>query len=235
MARVKRGVIARKRHKKILKLAKGYYGARSRVFRVAKQAVIKAGQYAYRDRRQKKRQFRALWIARINAGARVNGLSYSRFIAGLKKASIEIDRKVGQRHRRKTFAAAEQNVITIAGSGLQPRRQIEQQIGLAGPVCGLGAFLKLSGQIVERTRKLQAEVSFGLFQGAPLRFTCRDFVRVVLRADQWTRQCGGQHSRNAAVIERAAERFDPLHFGVDWRRVGGGQHGAEGREENDEG
>ncbi|MEQ4603859.1 MAG: 50S ribosomal protein L20, partial [Pseudomonas amygdali] len=73
---------------------KGYYGARSRVFRVAKQAVIKAGQYAYRDRRQKKRQFRALWIARINAGARVNGLSYSRFIAGLKKASIEIDRKV---------------------------------------------------------------------------------------------------------------------------------------------
>ncbi|MDF2642718.1 MAG: ribosomal protein [Pseudomonas sp.] len=81
MARVKRGVIARKRHKKILKLAKGYYGARSRVFRVAKQAVIKAGQYAYRDRRQKKRQFRALWIARINAGARVNGLSYSRFIA----------------------------------------------------------------------------------------------------------------------------------------------------------
>jgi len=86
--------LPRKRHKKILKLAKGYYGARSRVFRVAKQAVIKAGQYAYRDRRQKKRQFRALWIARINAGARVNGLSYSRFIAGLKKASIEIDRKV---------------------------------------------------------------------------------------------------------------------------------------------
>ena len=94
MARVKRGVIARARHKKILKLAKGYYGARSRVFRVAKQAVIKAGQYAYRDRRQRKRQFRALWIARINAGARVNGLSYSRLIAGLKKASIEIDCKV---------------------------------------------------------------------------------------------------------------------------------------------
>jgi large subunit ribosomal protein L20 len=92
MARVKRGVIARRRHKKILKLAKGYYGARSRVFRVAKQAVIKAGQYAYRDRRQRKRQFRALWIARINAGQ--NGLSYSRLIAGLKKAAIEIDRKV---------------------------------------------------------------------------------------------------------------------------------------------
>ena len=94
MARVKRGVQARRRHKKVLKLAKGYYGARSRVFRVAKQAVIKAGQYAYRDRRQRKRQFRALWIARINAAARIHGMSYSRFIAGLKKASIEIDRKV---------------------------------------------------------------------------------------------------------------------------------------------
>ena len=94
MARVKRGVVAHRRHKKILARAKGYYGARSRVYRVAFQAVIKAGQYAYRDRRQKKRQFRALWIARINAGARINGLSYSRLIAGLKKASIEIDRKV---------------------------------------------------------------------------------------------------------------------------------------------
>ncbi len=94
MPRVKRGVVARRRHKKILKLAKGYYGARSRVFRVAKQAVIKAGQYAYRDRRQRKRQFRALWIARINAAARINGMSYSRFIAGLKKANVEIDRKV---------------------------------------------------------------------------------------------------------------------------------------------
>ena len=94
MARVKRGVIARKRHKKILKLAKGYYGARSRVFRVAKQAVIKAGQYAYRDRRQKKRQFRALWIARINAAARELGMKYSTFMNGLKKANIEVDRKV---------------------------------------------------------------------------------------------------------------------------------------------
>ncbi|GAA4652276.1 50S ribosomal protein L20 [Kistimonas scapharcae] len=94
MARVKRGVVARRRHKKVLKQAKGYYGARSRVFRVAKQAVTKAGQYAYRDRRQRKRQFRALWIARINAGARANGLTYSRMIAGLKKANIEIDRKV---------------------------------------------------------------------------------------------------------------------------------------------
>lgn len=94
MARVKRGVVARRRHKKILKQAKGYYGARSRTFRVAKQAVIKAGQYAYRDRRQRKRQFRALWIARINAAARVHGMSYSRFISGLKKAGIEIDRKI---------------------------------------------------------------------------------------------------------------------------------------------
>ena len=94
MSRVKRGVTARARHNKVLKQAKGYYGARSKVYRVAKQAVIKAGQYAYRDRRQKKRQFRALWIARINAGARECGLSYSRMINGLKKANIEIDRKV---------------------------------------------------------------------------------------------------------------------------------------------
>jgi large subunit ribosomal protein L20 len=94
MPRVKRGVVAHARHKKILDKAKGYRGARSKVFRVAKQAVTKAGQYAYRDRRQRKRQFRALWIARINAGARVNGLSYSVFMNGLKKASIAIDRKV---------------------------------------------------------------------------------------------------------------------------------------------
>lgn len=94
MARVKRGVTARARHKKILKMAKGYYGARSRVFRVAKQAVIKAGQYAYRDRKQRKRQFRALWIVRINAAARENGLSYSRFMDGLKKAEVGLDRKV---------------------------------------------------------------------------------------------------------------------------------------------
>jgi large subunit ribosomal protein L20 len=94
MARVKRGVIAHRRHKKILKLAKGYYGARSRVFRVAKQAVIKAGQYAYRDRKQKKRVFRALWIARINAAARIFGLSYSRMMDGLNKAQIGVDRKV---------------------------------------------------------------------------------------------------------------------------------------------
>lgn len=94
MPRVKRGVTAHAKHKKVLKKAKGYYGARSKVYRVAKQAVIKAGQYAYRDRRQRRRQFRALWIARINAAARLNGLTYSKFIAGLKKACIEIDRKV---------------------------------------------------------------------------------------------------------------------------------------------
>ena len=94
MARVKRGVTARARHKKVLKAAKGYYGARSRTFRVAVQAVTKAGQYAYRDRRQKKHQFRALWIVRINAAARQHDLSYSQLINGLKKANIEIDRKV---------------------------------------------------------------------------------------------------------------------------------------------
>jgi large subunit ribosomal protein L20 len=94
MARVKRGVTARARHRKVLDKAKGYYGARGTVFRAAKQAVIKAGQYAYRDRRVRKREFRALWIARINAAARANGISYSRLMNGLQLADIEIDRKV---------------------------------------------------------------------------------------------------------------------------------------------
>jgi large subunit ribosomal protein L20 len=94
MPRVKRGVQARARHKKVLAKAKGYYGARSRVYRVATQAVIKAGQYAYRDRKVKKRTFRSLWIARINAAARQCGMSYSRLIDGLNKAEVEIDRKV---------------------------------------------------------------------------------------------------------------------------------------------
>jgi large subunit ribosomal protein L20 len=94
MPRVKRGVTARASHKKVLEAAKGYRGRRGNVFRVANEAVMKAGQYAYRDRRQKKRQFRALWIARINAAARECGLSYSVFMNGLKKATIEVDRKV---------------------------------------------------------------------------------------------------------------------------------------------
>ncbi len=94
MARVKRGVIAGRRHKKVLAKAKGYYNARRKVYRTAKQAVIKAGQYAYRDRRNKKRDMRALWITRINAGARMFDLSYSRLIAGLVAAGIEVDRKM---------------------------------------------------------------------------------------------------------------------------------------------
>jgi large subunit ribosomal protein L20 len=94
MPRVKRGVTARARHKKILVLAKGYRGRRSKVFRIAKEAVMKAGQYAYRDRRNKKRVFRALWIARINAAVRAGGMTYSRFMNGLKRASIEVYRKV---------------------------------------------------------------------------------------------------------------------------------------------
>ena len=93
MARVKRGVQAKARHKKVLKQAKGYRGARSRTYKVAKQAVMRAGQYAYRDRRVKKRVFRALWIVRINAAARENGLTYSKLIAGLKRANIDLDRK----------------------------------------------------------------------------------------------------------------------------------------------
>ncbi len=94
MARVKRSVTARARHKKVLKEARGYYGARRKTYRAAKQAVIKAGQYSYRDRRAKKREFRRLWIVRINAAAREFGLSYSRFMDGLNKADIEVDRKV---------------------------------------------------------------------------------------------------------------------------------------------
>ena len=94
MPRVKRGVTARASHKKVLKQAKGYRGARSRVFRVAKQAVTKAGQYAYRDRKAKKRMFRRLWIARINAAAREQGITYSRMMEGLKKANIDVDRKM---------------------------------------------------------------------------------------------------------------------------------------------
>jgi large subunit ribosomal protein L20 len=94
MARVKRGVIAGRRHKKVLAKAKGYYNARRKVFRAAKQAVIKAGQYAYRDRKQKKRDFRTLWIARINAASRELGLTYSTLMNGLNKAGIEVDRKI---------------------------------------------------------------------------------------------------------------------------------------------
>jgi large subunit ribosomal protein L20 len=94
MPRVKRGVTARARHKKVLALAKGFRGRRNNVYRIAKEAVMKAGQYQYRDRRQRKRQFRALWIARINAGARELGMKYSTLMNGLKKASIEVDRKV---------------------------------------------------------------------------------------------------------------------------------------------
>ena len=94
MARVKRGVESRRKHKKVLKLAKGYRGARSRTFKVAKQAVTRAGQYAYRDRRVKKRDFRSLWTQRINAGAREHGISYSVFINGLKKLNVSLDRKI---------------------------------------------------------------------------------------------------------------------------------------------
>ena len=118
MPRIKRSVVSRARRKKVLKQAKGYSGARSRTFKVAKQAVIKAGQYAYRDRRQRKRQFRSLWIVRINAAAREQGLSYSRFIAGLKKAAIEVDRKVLADiafHEKQAFAAlAEQAKLALA-------------------------------------------------------------------------------------------------------------------------
>ena len=118
MARVKRGVTAGRRHKKVLGKAKGYYNARRKVYRAAKQAVIKAGQYAYRDRRAKKREFRALWIARINAAARVYGLSYSRIINGLNKAGLEVDRKVLADlavHDVEAFGAIAQQAKTALG------------------------------------------------------------------------------------------------------------------------
>ncbi len=117
MPRVKRGVTRHKRHKRILDQAKGYRGARSRSFRVAKQAVIKAGQYAYRDRRQKKRQFRALWIARINAAARQHGLSYSQFMHGLTSAEVILDRKILAElalHEQEAFA----DLVTKAKAAL---------------------------------------------------------------------------------------------------------------------
>ena len=94
MSRVKRGIRTRARHKKVLKQAKGYFGKKSKLFKVANQQVLKSGNYAYRDRRQKKRDFRKLWITRINAAARLNGMSYSRFMDGLKKSGVELDRKV---------------------------------------------------------------------------------------------------------------------------------------------
>ncbi len=123
MSRVKRSVVSRARRKKVLKQAKGYYGARSRQFKVAKQAVIKAGQYAYRDRRQKKRQFRQLWVVRINAAAREHGLSYSRFIAGLKKAAIDVDRKVLADlaiHEKEAFAALAEQAKAALESDAAP-------------------------------------------------------------------------------------------------------------------
>ncbi len=117
MARVKRGVTARRRHKKVLKQAKGYYGARSRVYRVAVQAVTKAQQYAYRDRKTRKRVFRSLWISRINAQARANDMTYSQFIAGLKKANVQVDRRVMADlavHDKPAFAA----LVNRAKAGL---------------------------------------------------------------------------------------------------------------------
>lgn len=121
MSRVKRGVTAHARHKKILDQAKGYYGARSRIYRVAKQAVIKAGQYAYRDRRQKKRQFRRLWIVRINAAARENGLSYSQFMAGLNGMGVEVDRKI-----LASWAAEDQETFRALASQVQAHLQQAQ-------------------------------------------------------------------------------------------------------------
>ena len=113
MPRVKSGVTARARHQKVIEQAKGFSGRRKNVYRVAKQAVMKAGQYAYRDRRQRKRQFRRLWIVRINAAARLSGLSYSKFMAGLKQAGIDIDRKILADLAVRDIAAFNKLVSTI--------------------------------------------------------------------------------------------------------------------------
>ena len=146
MARVKRGVTASARHKKILGKAKGYYNARRKVFRAAKQAVIKAGQYAYRDRRAKKRYFRALWITRINASAREFGLSYSKIINGLKKAEIDIDRKMLADlavNRPEGFAASAQlelhatsALAQIVGTEIGMHAEAETQDGQFAFQCG---------------------------------------------------------------------------------------------------
>jgi len=125
MARVKRGVTAKARHKKVLKKAKGYYGARSKLYKTAKQAVIKAGQYAYRDRRQRKRHFRALWITRINAAARLHGMSYSQLINGLNKSEIDVDRKVLADiavHDPEGFGAIVAQAKVALGSSQEPGR-----------------------------------------------------------------------------------------------------------------
>ena len=134
MPRVKRGVVAHRRHKKILKQAKGYYGARSRVFRVAKQAVTKAGQYAYRDRRQRKRQFRSLWITRINAQSRANGLSYSRLINGLKKAEIGLDpsRSGGPGSTRQASFCSDRGASEGGTGRLSPNLPLRSPLVLVG-------------------------------------------------------------------------------------------------------
>ena len=160
MTRVKRGVVARRRHKKVLKQAKGYYGARSRVFRVAKQAVIKAGQYAYRDRRNRKRQFRALWIQRINAGARINGMSYSRFVGGLKKAGIEIDPREIELTYVDDLASVGFNRLSIGVQDIN--REVQEKINRVQStefICDLVAKAKAVGF---------ASINLDLIYGLPL-------------------------------------------------------------------
>jgi large subunit ribosomal protein L20 len=180
MARVKRGVTARRRHKKILKQAKGYYNARRKVFRVAKQAVTKALQYAYIGRKQKKRNFRSLWIARINAATRANGMSYSRFINGLLKAGITLDRKVLADiavHDPKGFTAlveqAQAGLNGTAAPAAAPAAKVTQATAKAddlkkiegiGPkiaellvAAGISTFAQLAGTDVAKLREILAE------------------------------------------------------------------------------
>jgi large subunit ribosomal protein L20 len=165
MARVKRGVMARRRHKKVLKAAKGYYNARRKVFRVAKQAVTKALQYAYIGRKQKKRNFRSLWIARINAATRANGMSYSRFINGLLKAGITLDRKVLADiavHDAKAFTAlVEQAQAALGGAAPAGKADDLKIIEGIGPkiaelfvAAGIDTFAKLAVADVAKLREI---------------------------------------------------------------------------------
>jgi large subunit ribosomal protein L20 len=183
MARVKRGVTARRRHKKIISRAKGYYNARRKVFRVAKQAVTKALQYAYIGRKQKKRDYRSLWIVRINAGARLCGLSYSRMMNGLKKAGIMLDRKVladlavhdmaafatiaeaakkGATNTQKTtiaasVAKAEKPAKEVAGDDLKIIEGIGPKIADLFIAAGISTFAQLAATDTERMKEILAE------------------------------------------------------------------------------
>jgi len=207
MPRVKRGVTARARHKKVLDQAKGYRGRRKNVYRIAKEAVMRAGQYAYRDRRNKKRDFRALWITRINAGARQNGLSYSRFISGLKAAGVDLDRKV---------------LADIAvHDELAPFDDLAQLVlGIA--VNGDGQAVNAGGEVIARDRNRQVGPQAQLL-AAGVRGQIKAFADVLAR--QIEKRLGWLQNRRlgqgvTSLGERQQQRVRPR--GGSGRTMGGG-------------